>query len=90
MGKDTFTIKVYNAAGEALSDYTVEKAIDGKALEIAFPHYTEYDSYGGYVRLLFDFSDKTKQHSQKGKSLTVNGTVQPHGDAITLTEAPTW
>ena len=58
--KDTFTIKVSNAAGEALSDYTVKKAIDGKALELTFPHYTEYDSYGGYVRLLFDFSDKTE------------------------------
>lgn len=65
--KDTFTIKVYNAAGEALSDYTVEKAIDGKALEIAFPHYTEYDSYGGYVRLLFDFSDKTEPTQPEGK-----------------------
>ena len=65
--KDTFTIKVYNAAGEALSDYTVEKAIDGKALEIAFPHYTEYDSYGGYVRLLFDFSDKTEPMQPEGK-----------------------
>ena len=65
--KDTFTIKVYNATGEALSDYTVEKAIDGKALEIAFPHYTEYDSYGGYVRLLFDFSDKTEPAQPEGK-----------------------
>lgn len=65
--KDTFTIKVYNAAGEALSDYTVEKAIDGKALEIAFPHYTEYDSYGGYVRLLFDFSDKTEPAQPEGE-----------------------
>lgn len=65
--KDTFTIKVYNAAGEALSDYTVEKAIDGKALEIAFPHYTEYDSYGGYVRLLFDFSGKTEPTQPEGK-----------------------
>ena len=65
--KDTFTIKVSNAAGEALSDYTVEKAIDGKALEIAFPHYTEYDSYGGYVRLLFDFSDKTEPTQPEGK-----------------------
>ena len=65
--KDTFTIKVYNAAGEALSDYTVEKAIDGKALEIAFPHYTEYDSYGGYVRLLFDFSSKTEPTQPEGK-----------------------
>ena len=65
--KDTFTIKVYNAAGEALSDYTVEKAIDGKALEIAFPHYTEYDSYGGYVRLLFDFSDKTEPTQPEGE-----------------------
>lgn len=65
--KDTFTIKVSNAAGEALSDYTVEKAIDGKALEIAFPHYTEYDSYGGYVRLLFDFSDKTEPAQPEGE-----------------------
>ena len=65
--KDTFTIKVYNAAGEALSDYTVEKVLDGKALEIAFPHYTEYDSYGGYVRLLFDFSDKTEPTQPEGK-----------------------
>lgn len=65
--KDTFTIKVYNAAEEALSDYTVEKAIDGKALEIAFPHYTEYDSYGGYVRLLFDFSDKTEPAQPEGE-----------------------
>ena len=65
--KDTFTIKVYNATGEALSDYTVEKAIDGKALEIAFPHYTEYDSYGGYVRLLFDFSGKTEPTQPEGK-----------------------
>ena len=65
--KDTFTIKVYNATGEALSDYTVEKAIDGKALEIAFPHYTEYDSYGGYVRLLFDFSDKTEPAQPEGE-----------------------
>ena len=65
--KDTFTIKVYNATGEALSDYTVEKAIDGKALEIAFPHYTEYDSYGGYVRLLFDFSDKTEPTQPEGE-----------------------
>ena len=65
--KDTFTIKVYNAAGEALSDYTVEKAIDGKALEIAFPHYTEYDSYGGYVRLLFDFSGKTEPAQPEGE-----------------------
>lgn len=65
--KGTFTIKVSNAAGEALSDYTVEKAIDGKALEIAFPHYTEYDSYGGYVRLLFDFSDKTEPAQPEGE-----------------------
>ena len=65
--KDTFTIKVYNAAGEALSDYTVEKAIDGKALEIAFTHYTEYDSYGGYVRLLFDFSGKTEPAQPEGE-----------------------
>ena len=65
--KDTFTIKVSNAAGETLSDYTVEKAIDGKALELTFPHYTEYDSYGGYVRLLFDFSGKTEPTQPEGK-----------------------
>ena len=65
--KDTFTIKVSNAAGEALSDYTVKKAIDGKALELTFPHYTEYDSYGGYVRLLFDFSGKTEPTQPEGK-----------------------
>lgn len=65
--KDTFTIKVYNATGEALSDYTVKKAIDGKALELTFPHYTEYDSYGGYVRLLFDFSDKTEPAQPEGE-----------------------
>ena len=65
--KDTFTIKVSNAAGEALSDYTVKKAIDGKALELTFPHYTEYDSYGGYVRLLFDFSGKTEPIQPEGK-----------------------
>ena len=65
--KDTFTIKVSNAAGEALSDYTVKKAIDGKALELTFPHYTEYDSYGGYVRLLFDFSDKTEPAQPEGE-----------------------
>ena len=65
--KDTFTIKVSNAAGETLSDYTVEKAIDGKALELTFPHYTEYDSYGGYVRLLFNFSDKTEPTQPEGK-----------------------
>ena len=73
--KDTFTIKVYNAAGEALSDYTVEKAIDGKALEIAFPHYTEYDSYGGYVRLLFDFSDKTEPAQPEGEIAEWYGTA---------------
>ena len=65
--KDTFTIKVSNAAGETLSDYTVKKAIDGKALELTFPHYTEYDSYGGYVRLLFDFSGKTEPTQPEGK-----------------------
>nr|WP_294582524.1 FMN-binding protein [uncultured Anaerotignum sp.] len=65
--KDTFTIKVSNATGETLSDYTVEKAIDGKALELTFPHYTEYDSYGGYVRLLFDFSGKTEPTQPEGK-----------------------
>ena len=65
--KDTFTIKVSNAAGEALSDYTVKKAIDGKALELTFPHYTEYDSYGGYVRLLFDFSGKTEPAQPEGE-----------------------
>ena len=65
--KDTFTIKVSNSAGEALSDYTVKKAIDGKALELTFPHYTEYDSYGGYVRLLFDFSGKTEPAQPEGE-----------------------
>ena len=65
--KDTFTIKVSNAAGETLSDYTVKKAIDGKALELTFPHYTEYDSYGGYVRLLFDFSGKTEPTQPEGE-----------------------
>lgn len=65
--KDTFTVKVYNAAQEVLSDYTVEKAIDGKALEITLPHYTEYDSYGGYVRLFFDFSGTTQPEQPEGK-----------------------
>ncbi len=65
--KDTFTVKVYNAAEEVLSDYTVKKAIDGKALEIDFPHYTEYDSYGSYVRLFFQFSDAPVPTQPEGK-----------------------
>ncbi len=73
--KDTFTIKVSNAAGKALSDYTVKKAIDGKALELTFPHYTEYDSYGGYVRLLFDFSGKTEPAQPEGEIAEWYGTA---------------
>ena len=55
---ESFSLKVYNGAEELLSDYTLSKQIAGRALEITLPHYTEYDAYGGYVRLLLAFGEE--------------------------------
>ncbi len=69
--ENTFTLKVFNSSNEVISkeDYTIEKQINGKALEIALNKYTEYDSYGGYLRLYFKFSD-TEPVAPKSNSIT--------------------
>lgn len=62
---DTIKVAIYNSDNELLNDYSVSPYLSGKAMEINFPNYTEYDSYGGYVRLMFDFSDEVVDYASQ-------------------------
>lgn len=56
---NTFTLKVYNSDNELINDdqYKISKTLNGKAMLIDFINYKEFDEYGAYVKLIFDFSD---------------------------------
>lgn len=57
---DTFNVKVFNSDDELINNdqYEIKKVMSGKSIEIDFINYKEFDEYGAYVKLLFDFSDK--------------------------------
>lgn len=57
---DTFNVKVFNSDDELINNdqYEIKKVMSGKSIEIDFINYKEFDEYGAYVKLLFDFSEK--------------------------------
>lgn len=59
--EDTFTLEVFNSSDDIISseDYTISKYMSGKGMELHFSNYTEYDSYGGYLTFMFNYTGTT-------------------------------